>query len=153
VDPLLQKVGHGLLNTLAGCYSLAHGVSLSFFALSLRMLAHAFPFYRSLWTSPWQIQAKNTASVRLDDVAKEVGLALTFIYSNVVMLVTTGDFTRDAYAYANHVMKTSNLNIILLNGRELERISNDPTDIVAVLNSKAERAMQIKERNDYFEKQ
>jgi hypothetical protein len=103
--------------------------------------------------SRWQIQAKNTASVRLDDVAKEVGLALTFIYSNVVMLVTTGDFTRDAYAYANHVMKTSNLNIILLNGRELERISNDPTDIVTVLNSKAERAMQIKERNDYFEKQ
>lgn len=102
--------------------------------------------------SRWQIQAKNTASVGLEDVAKEVGLALTFIYSNVVMLVTTGGFTRDAYTYANHVMKTSNLNIILLNGIELQRIGNDPTDIVTVLNSKAERAMQIKERSDYFEK-
>ncbi len=102
--------------------------------------------------SRWQIQAKNTASVRLDEVAKEVGLALTFIYSNVVMMVTTGDFTQDAYAYANHVMKTSNLNIILLNGRELEHIAHEPTEIVTILNSKAKHAMQVKERNEYFEK-
>ncbi len=100
--------------------------------------------------SRWQIQAKNTATVRLDDVAREVGLSLTFIYSNVVMLVTTGDFTRDAYGYANHVMRTSNLNVILLNGSELNRISRDPTEIVAILNSKAERAMKIKERTDYL---
>ncbi|MCB9451473.1 MAG: restriction endonuclease [Anaerolineaceae bacterium] len=101
--------------------------------------------------SRWQIQAKNTSIVRLDDIAKEVGLALTFIYSNVVMVVTTGDFTRDAYAYTNHVMKTSNLNIILLNGTDLSRLSTDPTDIVKILNAKAERAMQVKERSDYFD--
>jgi site-specific DNA-methyltransferase (cytosine-N4-specific) len=69
--------------------------------------------------SRWQIQAKNTSIVRLDDIAKEVGLALTFTYSNVVMIVTTGEFTRDAYTYAIHVMRTSNLNIIMLNGIEL----------------------------------
>jgi len=100
--------------------------------------------------SRWQIQAKNTRIVRLDDVAKEVGLSLTFIYSNVVMIVTTGDFTRDAYSYAQHVMKTCNLNVILLNGSELERISRDPTDIAVILNSKAEQAMKVKERTDYF---
>ncbi len=100
--------------------------------------------------SRWQIQAKNTKTVRLGDVAKEVGLSLTFIYSNVVMIVTTGDFTEDAYSYARHVMKTCNLNVILLNGTELERISQDPTSIVAVLNSKAEQAMKVKERTDYF---
>jgi site-specific DNA-methyltransferase (cytosine-N4-specific) len=100
--------------------------------------------------SRWQIQAKNTASVRLEDVAKEVGLALTFIYSNVVTMVTTGDFTRDAHNYAQHVMKTCNLNVILLNGSELKRISQDPTDIVAILNSKAEQVMKLKERTDYF---
>ncbi|MFQ6100037.1 MAG: restriction endonuclease [Anaerolineae bacterium] len=100
--------------------------------------------------SRWQIQAKNTRIVRLDDVAKEVGLSLTFIYSNVVMIVTTGDFTKDAYSYAQHVMKTCNLNVILLNGSELERISRDPTGIVAILNSKAEQAMKVKERKDYF---
>lgn len=100
--------------------------------------------------SRWQIQAKNTPRVCLDDVAKEVGLSLTFIYSNVVMIVTTGDFTTDAYSYANHVMRTSNLNVILLNGSELERISRDPTDIAAILNSKAEGAMKVKERVDYL---
>jgi site-specific DNA-methyltransferase (cytosine-N4-specific) len=100
--------------------------------------------------SRWQIQAKNTKIVRLGDIAKEVGLSLTFLYSNVVVVVTTGDFTRDAYSYANHVMKTCNLNIILLNGSELERISHDPTDIVTILNSKAQQAMQVKARADYF---
>jgi site-specific DNA-methyltransferase (cytosine-N4-specific) len=100
--------------------------------------------------SRWQIQAKNTRKVRLEDIAKEVGLALTFIYSNVVMMVTTGDFTEDAYRYAQHVMKTCNLNVILLNGSELKRISQAPTDIAVILNSKAEQAMKVKERTDYF---
>lgn len=100
--------------------------------------------------SRWQIQAKNTKIVRLDDVAKEVGLSITFIYSNVVMLVTTGDFTKDAYDYAHHVMKTCNLNVILLNGTELEYISRDATNIVSVLNRKAEQTMVLKERIDYF---
>lgn len=103
--------------------------------------------------SRWQIQAKNTSTVRLDDIAKEVGLALTFIYANVIMLVTTGAFTRDAYSYADHVMRTSNLNIILLNGSEIERLSRDPMAIVELLNGKAERAMQVKERKDYFSSQ
>ncbi len=100
--------------------------------------------------SRWQIQAKNTGTVRLGDIAKEVGLSLTFIYSNVVMIITTGNFTRDAYNYANHVMKTCNLNVILLNGSELEDISRDPTAIITILNSKAGQAMKVKERVDYF---
>ncbi len=100
--------------------------------------------------SRWQIQAKNTKKVRLDDVAKEVGLALTFIYSNVVLIVTTGDFTQDAYSYVSHVMRTCNLNVILLNGSELGQISRDPTKVVKILNEKAQQAMQVKERADYF---
>jgi len=100
--------------------------------------------------SRWQIQAKNTRTVRLGDVAKEVGLSLTFIYSNVVMLITTGGFTKDAYEYADHVMRTCNLNIILLNGPEINKISQNPTKVISFLNRKAERVMQVKERQDYF---
>lgn len=103
--------------------------------------------------SRWQIQAKNTSIVRLDDIAKEVGLALTFTYSNVVMVVTTGEFTRDAYTYATHVMRTSNLNVITLNGAELDQLSRDPIGIAELLNGKAQRAMQVKERTDYFSAQ
>lgn len=100
--------------------------------------------------SRWQIQAKNTKTVRLDDVAREVGLSLTFIYSNVVMVITTGDFTRDAYSYADHVMKTSNLNVILLHGSDLRKVAQEPTRVVALLDMKAERAMQVKERTDFL---
>jgi len=103
--------------------------------------------------SRWQIQAKNTSIVRLDDIAKEVGLALTFTYSNVVMVVTTGEFTRDAYTYATHVMRTSNLNVITLNGAELDQLSRDPISISELLNGKAQRAMRVKERSDYFSAQ
>jgi site-specific DNA-methyltransferase (cytosine-N4-specific) len=100
--------------------------------------------------SRWQIQAKNTSIVRLDTVAKEVGLSMTFIYSNVVMLISTGNFTSDAHKYAKHVMKTSNLNVILVNGSDLEKMNDNPTRIAQILNKKAENAMRIKERTDYF---
>jgi site-specific DNA-methyltransferase (cytosine-N4-specific) len=96
--------------------------------------------------SRWQVQAKNTATVDLEDVAKEVGLALPLLYSNVILMVTTGDFTADARSYAERVMRNSSLNIILLRGAELEQISQDPTDIVPILNSKAEHVMQLKAR-------
>jgi site-specific DNA-methyltransferase (cytosine-N4-specific) len=96
--------------------------------------------------SRWQVQAKNTAVVDLADVAKEVGLALPVLYSNVVLVVTTGDFTANARAYAEDVMRNSSLNIILLRGAELEQISQDPTDIVPILNGKAEHVMRLKER-------
>ncbi len=99
----------------------------------------------------WQIQAKNTKQkVRLDPVAKEVGLALTFTFANVVVVVTTSDFTTDAYQYATSVMRSSNLNVILLNGRDLRKVASDPTNIVRILNSKAAQAMKLKERSDYF---
>lgn len=105
--------------------------------------------------SRWQVQAKNTpdSNVRLGDVAKEVGLSLTFIYSNVVMMVTTGGFTEKAYEYTNHVLSKNNLNIVLLHGAELEAISRDPTEIADILNRKAEQAMKVKHRDDYFVEQ
>ncbi len=98
--------------------------------------------------SRWQVQAKNTDKVDLEDIAKEVGLSLTFIYSNVIMAVTTGSFTRDAYRYSSNVMKKTNLNIILLDGDELEAICNDPTDLAIFLNEKAKNVMKIKDLYD-----
>jgi hypothetical protein len=100
--------------------------------------------------SRWQIQAKNTRTVDLGDVAKEVGLALPFIRSNVIMVVTTGSFTQDACTYASEVMRSTNLHIILLAGSDLRKIAQDPAQIVSILNSKAGQAMKIKERTDYF---
>lgn len=96
--------------------------------------------------SRWQIQAKNTTVVNLEEVAKEVGLALTFLYSNVILMVTTGNFTKDAYQYSDHVMRESNLNIIMFNGNDLEKIANAPLKIIQILKRRAKHAMDVKSK-------
>jgi site-specific DNA-methyltransferase (cytosine-N4-specific) len=93
--------------------------------------------------SRWQIQCKNTKTVTLDPVAKEVGLT-HFLKSNVIMVVTTGNFTSDAKKYSNAIMKDSNLSIVLLDGTDIESISKDPSIIVDILNRDAKRTMEIK---------
>lgn len=93
--------------------------------------------------SRWQVQCKNTARVALDDVAKEVGLARRY-RTNVIMVVTTGKFSRDAERYADEEMAATHLNIILLDGISLAQIKANPFSITDILNDRAERAMGIK---------
>lgn len=93
--------------------------------------------------SRWQIQCKNTKTVTLGPVAREVGLTHV-LKSNVILVVTTGDFTSKAREYSNTIMKDSNLSIVLLNGKDLEKISHKPTMIIDILNREAKHAMEIK---------
>jgi len=93
--------------------------------------------------SRWQIQCKNTIHVSLDDVAKEVGL-IHMLKSNVIVIVSTGGIGSEARRYSQHVMNTSNLDIILIDRDDLNRISNNPTYIADVLEREAKRAKQIK---------
>lgn len=93
--------------------------------------------------SRWQIQCKNTARVSLDDVAKEVGLT-HMLKSNVIVIVSTGGIGSEAHRYSRHVMNTSNLDIILIDREDLNRISVNPTFIADVLEREAKHAMQIK---------
>lgn len=93
--------------------------------------------------SRWQIQCKNTRTVSLDDVAKEVGLTHQ-LKSNVIMVVSTGTISEDARKFAHHVMNTTNLDIILMDRPDLEKIKQNPMHISVVLDREAKRAMQIK---------
>lgn len=93
--------------------------------------------------SRWQIQCKNTSRVSLDDVAKEVGLAF-HLKSNVIMVVTAGQFSKDARGYVNAMMQTTNLNVILLDRSDLSLLSGDPTRIVELLDREARHAVDIK---------
>jgi len=93
--------------------------------------------------SRWQIQCKNTKVVSLDDVAKEVGLTFQ-LKSNVVMIVSTGNIGSEARKYAQQVMSTTNLNVILLDSNDLQKIADNPTYIADALNREARHAMQIK---------
>jgi site-specific DNA-methyltransferase (cytosine-N4-specific) len=93
--------------------------------------------------SRWQVHCKNSDTVSLDEVAKEVGLTFQ-LKSNVVMVVSTGDFSSDVRQYAQVVMQTSNIDIVLLDSHDLTRIAENPTSIGEILNREAKRAMSIK---------
>ncbi|GIW03719.1 MAG: hypothetical protein KatS3mg059_0339 [Thermomicrobiales bacterium] len=93
--------------------------------------------------SRWQIQCKNTASVSLDDVAKEVGLT-HFLKSNVIVIISTGTIGSEARRYSNKIMSDSNLSIILIDREDIGQIVANPTRIAEILSREAEHAMKIK---------
>ncbi|MBM3493035.1 MAG: restriction endonuclease [Armatimonadetes bacterium] len=94
--------------------------------------------------SRWQVQCKNTATVALDDVAKEVGLT-HFLKSNVIVVVTTGTIGSEARRYASKIMADSNLSIVMLDRADLDTITVAPTRIVDVFQREAQHAMKLKE--------
>jgi site-specific DNA-methyltransferase (cytosine-N4-specific) len=98
---------------------------------------------RNLVFSRWQIQCKNSNQATLDDIAKEVGLAQV-IKSNVILIVTTGKIGAAATRFSEKVMRETNLYVAILNGRDLNRISGSPSDIVEILSQQAEGAMKLK---------
>ncbi len=92
----------------------------------------------------WQIQCKNTKRVDVDVLAKEVGM--TFVTgADVVMIVTTGEFTRDAFQYAYRMMEMSRYYMILLQREDIEAIKKDKTSIIQILDRKARRVFAKKE--------
>jgi len=93
--------------------------------------------------SRWQVQCKNTGTVSLDDVAKEVGLT-HFLKSNVIVIVSTGDVGQEARRYANKIMRDSNLAIVMVDRGDIEAIMKSPVKILDVLTREAKHAMKLK---------
>lgn len=95
--------------------------------------------------SRWQIQCKNTPdnAVPLEDIAKEVGLSLQ-LKSNVILMITTGRFSKDALEYADEMMQTTHLNIVTFDQKDLRVLTQSPLAIVGILNKKARRVMELK---------
>lgn len=93
--------------------------------------------------SRWQVQCKNTGSVDLDDVAKEVGLT-QFLKTNAIIVVTTGTIGSQARRFANKTMADTNLAIVLIEGPDIERIEANPAAIIDVFQREAHNAMRLK---------
>ncbi len=91
----------------------------------------------------WQIQCKNTKVLTLDDVAKEVGLAF-HLKSNVILALTTGRISSDAIKYANSIMKSTNLNILFLDSKDLGKVIENPSKISSIIYEQSKRVMEIK---------
>lgn len=92
----------------------------------------------------WQIQCKNTKRVDVEVLAKEVGM--TFVTgADVVMVVTTGEFTRDAFQYAYRMMEVSRYYMVLIQKEDIESIKENRTNIIKILDRRARRVFAKKE--------
>ncbi len=92
----------------------------------------------------WQIHCKNTKQVGVEVLAKEVGM--TFVTgADVVMIITTGEFTKDAFQYAYRMMEISRYYMVLIQREDLEAIKEDKTNIVQILDRRARRVFAKKE--------
>ncbi|MGB3204415.1 MAG: DNA methyltransferase, partial [Crinalium sp.] len=92
----------------------------------------------------WQIQCKNTKRVDVEVLAKEVGM--TFVTgADVVMIVTTGEFSRDAFQYAYRMMEVSRYYMVLIQKEDIEAIKEDRTNIIRILDRRARRVFAKKE--------
>lgn len=82
----------------------------------------------------WQVQCKNTPStaVRLEEVAKEVGL-LPLTRATHVLFVANSTFSDDARRYARNVMKTMPVGIYFLDRRDFQDLRSSPEKITAIL--------------------
>lgn len=93
--------------------------------------------------SRWQVQCKNTSRVKLDDVAKEVGLT-HMLKSNVIVMVSTGEIGGEARRYANKIMADSTLCIVMIDRADLETIRKNQAYIVDAFRREAKHAMMLK---------
>jgi len=96
--------------------------------------------------SRWQVQCKNTRSVVLDDIAKEVGLT-HFLKSNVIVIITTGKVGTEARKYANKIMADSNICVVIVDREDVEGITSNPPTILNAFNREARHAMKLKALN------
>jgi hypothetical protein len=95
--------------------------------------------------SRWQIQCKASPRISYEAIAKEVGASHVTLAS-VILIVSTGQASKSAKTYRDRIVRSTNLNIILLEGHHLKRIIGNPAQIVAILNDQAHDALQVKGR-------
>lgn len=93
----------------------------------------------------WQVQCKNAPSgqVRLEDVAKEVGL-IPLTRATHIMVLANAPFTRDARRYADAIMQNSSVTIFLLDRKDFEAIRTNPANLGRILQAYAERIRNLK---------
>jgi hypothetical protein len=96
--------------------------------------------------SRWMFQCKNTprTAVDLEDLAKEVGLAV-LLRAHVIVMVTTGRFAKTVKHYADGVATETHLQVILIDGVQLKRIRDEGEGcLIDILKGQAREALTLK---------
>ncbi len=70
--------------------------------------------------SRWLVQCKNTKTVRVEDLAKELGMAL-LLKAHVIVMVTTGVFAKTVEGFAKELAEGTPHQVVLVDGRALVR--------------------------------
>lgn len=91
----------------------------------------------------WQIQCKNSRALDVDHAAKEVGVAVRN-RSTIILLLTTGVFTRPANNYVDEVVRSTPYTIVRFDGADVDDLSGDETRIVDLLRREAEKAQRLR---------
>jgi hypothetical protein len=91
----------------------------------------------------WQVQCKNTKTLNVDDAAKEVGLAVRN-RSTIIVLVTTGDFSRAAEDFVTDVVRHSPYTVLRLDRKDIERLAQEEEALADILQREAERAHDLR---------
>jgi hypothetical protein len=91
----------------------------------------------------WQIQCKNSRALDVDHAAKEVGVAVRN-RSTIILLLTTGVFTRPADNYVDEVVRSTPYTVVRLDGADVDTLSADETRIVDLLRREAGRAQRLR---------
>ena len=96
--------------------------------------------------SRWLVQCKNTRTVRVDDLAKELGMAL-LLKAHVIVMVTTGAFAKTVDAFAKELMETTPQQVILVDGQALRsyRDHGRPA-LLEHFRKTAEQVLRVKRR-------
>lgn len=94
--------------------------------------------------SRWSFQCKNTQTVTLSDLAKEIGLA-TMFRGHVVVMVTTGRFAASVRTHAHEVMRTTALQVVLVSGETVRRyLRTGPSPLRQHFHETAGDSMRLK---------
>ena len=93
----------------------------------------------------WQVQCKNTprSRVRLEDVAKEVGL-LPLTRATHILVLANAAFTADARRYADDIMLNTSVTIFLLDKDDVAAMRTNTASLAPVLQRHAERIRDLK---------
>jgi restriction endonuclease len=92
----------------------------------------------------WLFQCKNTRSVDVGVLAKEVGMA-TLLQAQVIVIATTGTFTRPVETYAQRVSETTPFQVVLVKQDTLESYrSGGAMALRQRFRENAQQAMRLK---------
>lgn len=94
--------------------------------------------------SRWLFQCKNTGTVPLSDLAKEVGMAV-LLRAHVIVIATTGRCSSTVHVYAKELAQTTALQVILLEGDAIDAyIKRGPQFLMNLFHDRAHDILKLK---------